>query len=115
MKRHLLAFSLLVLCLFPLIAQADVTLPNPLGKDFNNADLITVVVRSLRLVLGAVDIFALFMFILGGFELLMSGGNPTLVKKGRDTLLWATIGVVAITLSYTVLKFIFDSLNSVST
>ncbi len=94
-------------------SQTSVSLPNPLGDRFNDADLITVLVRSLKIALGAVDIFALFMFIIGGFELLMSGGSQTLVKKGKDTLLWATIGIVTITLSYSILQFIFESLNKV--
>lgn len=95
------------------VLAASVSLPNPLGDRFNDASLITVLVRSLKIALGAVDIFALFMFIIGGFELLMSGGNEAMVKKGKDTLLWATIGIVTITLSYSILQFIFESINKV--
>lgn len=81
------------------------SLPNPLGK---NVDITDVMLRIIQVALAAVDIFALFMFILGGFELLVSGGNPKLIQKAKDTLIWATIGIVVITLSYSVLKFIFE-------
>jgi hypothetical protein len=71
-------------------------------------DVITVMLRIMQVALAIVDIFALFMFILGGFEFLVSAGNPERVKKDQDTLVWATIGILFITLSYTVLKFVFE-------
>jgi len=83
-------------------------LPNPLG---GNADLMTVLLRVMQVALALVDIFALFMFILGGFEFLISAGNPNMIKRAKDTLVWATIGIVVITLSYSILKFIFEAVQ----
>ena len=83
-------------------------LPNPLG---GNADLMTVLLRVMQIALALVDIFALFMFILGGFEFLISAGNPNMIKRAKDTLIWATIGIVVITLSYSILKFIFEAVQ----
>lgn len=84
------------------------SLPNPLGKNINMLD---VMLRVLQICLAVVDIFALFMFILGGFELLISGGNPTLIKKAKDTLIWATIGILVITFSYSILKYLFEEVS----
>ncbi|MFA5051537.1 MAG: hypothetical protein WC544_00560 [Patescibacteria group bacterium] len=84
------------------------SLPNPLGK---NVDLIKIMLRVLQILLAAVDIFALFMVILGGFEFLISAGNPNMVKKAKDTLVWAIVGILVITLSYSVLKFIFEEIQ----
>jgi len=84
------------------------SLPNPLGK---NVDLLTVMLRVMQIALAAVDIFALFMFILGGFEFLISAGNPNMIKKAKDTLIWATLGILVITLSYSILKFIFEEIQ----
>lgn len=84
---------------------SNVKLPNILGK---NVNLVSILIRAMQLALAVVDIFALFMFILGGFEFLISAGNPTLIKKAKDTLVWATLGILVITLSYSVLKFIFE-------
>ncbi len=97
----------------PLLSNAALangpTLPNPLGKDNSDpVNLLTVMLRIMQIALAAVDIFALFMFILGGFEFLISAGNPTMIKKAKDTLIWATLGILVITLSYTILKFIFE-------
>lgn len=88
-------------------------LPNPLGtnKDGKPISLIDVMLRVMQIALAAVDIFALFMFILGGFEFLISAGNPNLIKKAKDTLVWATLGILVITLSYSILKFLFEAVR----
>lgn len=88
------------------------SLPNPLGEEGGKpVNLLTVMLRIMQIALAAVDIFALFMFILGGFEFLISAGNPTMIKKAKDTLIWATLGILVITLSYTILKFIFEEVS----
>ncbi len=90
------------------LAASSPRLPNPLG---GNADLMTVLLRVMQVALALVDIFALFMFILGGFEFLISAGNPNMINRAKDTLIWATIGIVVITLSYSILKFIFEAVQ----
>lgn len=94
----------------PVLAEDDITpsLPNPLGK---NVNLIQIMLRVMQIALAAVDIFALFMFILGGFEFLISAGNPNMIKKAKDTLVWATLGILVITLSYSILKFVFEEIQ----
>lgn len=89
------------------------SIPNPLGTNESGdpVNLLDVLLRVMQIALAAVDIFALFMFILGGFELLVSGGNPTMIKKAKDTLVWATLGILVITLSYSILKFIFEEVR----
>jgi len=85
------------------------TLPNPISGETNEKiNVISIMLRVMQIALAMVDIFALFMFILGGFEFLISSGNPEKVKKAKDTLVWATIGILVITLSYSVLKFVFE-------
>lgn len=95
---------------------AGPTLPNPIGVKIEDGkekpiNLLDVMLRVMQIALAAVDIFALFMFILGGFELLISAGNPERIKKAKDTLVWATLGILVITLSYSILKFIFEEVK----
>ncbi|MBU0598612.1 pilin [Patescibacteria group bacterium] len=111
-----LVISLVVVQFAPTTVQAadpsGPSLPNPLGeKDGKTINLLDVMLRVMQIALAAVDIFALFMFILGGFELLISGGNPNMIKKAKDTLIWATIGILVITLSYSILKFLFEEIQ----
>ncbi|MFA6099122.1 MAG: hypothetical protein WCV50_06330 [Patescibacteria group bacterium] len=119
MKKIAFFLGLTILCsallagtfLIPHTALAESpSLPNPLGNNANGQpmNLVDVMLRVLQIALAAVDIFALFMFILGGFEFLVSAGNPTMIKKAKDTLIWATLGILVITMSYTILKFLFE-------
>jgi hypothetical protein len=91
----------------PTTTKAPV-LHNPLG---DKSDLITVMLRIMQVALAVVDIFALFMFILGGFEFLVSAGNPNLIKRAKETIIWATVGILVITLSYSILKYIFEAVS----
>jgi hypothetical protein len=100
----LLIFSL---CLPSIAFADDPSLPSPIGE----INVIELMLRVMQIALAVVDIFALFMFILGGFEFLISAGNPTMIKKAKDTLIWATLGILVITLSYTILKFIFEEVS----
>jgi hypothetical protein len=50
------------------------------------------------------------MFIYGGFLWIMSGGNEDNVKKGKETLKWAVLGLVVVFASYSILNFILDVL-----
>ena len=104
-----LAFSLLI----PAPSAIGQSLPNPIGvnADSTPISLLDVLLRVLQIALAAVDIFSLFMFIYGGFQLLISAGNPNMIKKAKDTLVWATLGILVITLSYSILKFIFEEVR----
>ena len=82
-------------------------LVNPIGAE-TPLQLIGMLTKFLLLGIGA---FALVYFIYGGFTWLTSGGNPDRIKKGRDILMWATIGLAATFASYAILKFFFEMLG----
>ncbi len=88
------------------LAQAEHPL-NPLGDTSGGGP--ELYGRILRFLVGFTGIGGLFFFIWGGIVLLTSRGNPDRVKSGRDTLMWATIGIVAVFSSYVVLRFIIQT------
>ena len=45
-------------------------------------------------ILGLTGVLALVAFIAGGVMWMTSGGNAEKVKKGRDILVWAVIGLI---------------------
>jgi FtsH-binding integral membrane protein len=61
------------------------------------------VVRAL-ISIAAIGLFA--MFVVGGFNLLMSGGNPKQMEQGKNTLTYAVIGVVVMVLAYLIIQII---------
>lgn len=106
MKKKLL-FIVLILSL-PLAASA-VSIPNPLGTT-SVPELIARVVKGL---LGVTGAFALFFVIYGGFVWMTSRGNAEKVKAGRESMVWAILGILAIFLSYVIINIVFASLQGV--
>jgi len=86
-----------------------VNLLNPLGSTtLTTQQLIGLMIGA---ILGIVGSIALVMFIIGGFQWMTAGGNMERIKKGRDTLIWATLGLVVIFAAYAILRFIFEALT----
>lgn len=90
-------------------SNSKTTLPNPIGVD----DPRIIVGNIIRLILGLVGSLALIFFIYGGLMWMTSAGNSDQVTKGRDTLVWATLGLIVIFASYTGVAFILQSLGGV--
>lgn len=67
--------------------------------------------RIIKKVLGIVGVLALVMFIYGGILWMTSGGNAEKIKKGKDTIVWAVIGLAFIFFSYAILEFILKALT----
>lgn len=96
--------------LYPFSAFAvESNLQNPLGK---GATIEIVVGRIIHAFLGLSGVIALLMFVWGGFQWLMSRGDATKVKNGRDTMIWASLGLVVIFTSYMLVNAVVDALTT---
>jgi hypothetical protein len=85
----------------------SVTLTNPLGSGIEGTGGVAVVIgRIINLILGVVGSFALLMFVYGGFLMITSAGHSEAVKKGKDTLTWAVLGIAVILGSYTLASYV---------
>ena len=67
--------------------------------------------RIVSALLGFVGIASLVTFVYAGFLFLISSGNPERVKKAKDAMLYAVIGIVVSIASYAILSFIFKTLE----
>lgn len=85
------------------------TLPNPLG---GTTDIRTIIGRVISAALGISGSIALLMFIWGGMLWLTSGGSPERIKKGKDAIVWAVLGLVLIFGSYAILNFVLGAILS---
>jgi len=92
-------------------AQAATSLQNPLGT----ADLRLIIGNIIKAALGFTGVIALLMFVYGGFLFLTSRGNMEQVKQGKNTLIWATIGLVVIFTAYTVVNALIAALVTSAT
>lgn len=75
------------------------------GVDVNQA--IKNVTSTIFVIMGIV---AVFVIILGGFNMMTSSGDPGKVKKGKDTILWGVIGLVVAILAYAIVNFVLQQL-----
>ena len=66
----------------------------------NNPQLEPLIVQIVNFFLGFVGVLAFLMLVYGGFRYLASAGDPEAAKKGKQTIVYAVVGVVIIALSY---------------
>jgi hypothetical protein len=83
-----------------------IQITNPLKTDDPQV-LIGLIIKS---ALGLVGSIALIFFIIGGFTWMTAQGKSDQVKKGRETLVWATIGLIVIFSAYAILSFFFTKI-----
>jgi hypothetical protein len=76
------------------------------------ADIPTLIGQIIKGALGIVGSVALLTFVYGGFLMLISQGDAAKIKKGKDALVWATLGLVVIFGSYILLSYIISALVS---
>ncbi|MBP9749083.1 hypothetical protein KBD18_02665 [Patescibacteria group bacterium] len=80
---------------------------NPLGT----TSIPVIIGRIINIFLSISGSIALFMFVYGGFTWVTSGGGADRIKQGKETMVWATIGIAFIFLSYAVLSYILKILQ----
>lgn len=86
---------------------SSTALPNPLGTVTDISQIVGNVLRALFGILGSI---ALLMFIYGGFTWLTSGGAAEKIQKGKDTMVWAVLGIAIVFAAYTIVNFVIDAL-----
>lgn len=84
------------------------TLYNPLGT----TSIESFIGRTIRIVLGMAGIAAFLMFIWGGILWMTSAGNADRIQKGKDTLIWATIGLVVLFSAYAIVETLVKALST---
>jgi hypothetical protein len=84
-----------------------IKLINPLGDETKSIPILIGNVISAAL--GIVGSLALIMFIYGGFTWMLAAGNEQAVTKGKNVLIWATVGLTVIFASYSLVNFIIKT------
>lgn len=100
--------------------MAQITLPpiqgpGPLGTaDPNKATALfsKLIGSTLTVIFVIAGLFSFIQFILGGFDLISSGGDKAKVQKGRERILWAIVGFVVL-LSAWALIFLLQGMTGI--
>lgn len=90
-------------------APSTTSLTNPLG---GTKDVPTLIKNVINAALGIVGSLALLMFIYGGFMWMLSAGNEKMVTNGKNTLMWAALGLVVIFMSYALVNFVITKVTA---
>ena len=93
------------------------TIPDPVkeevygcsGIDHSN-DLQNSVISILNGVIGILGLIAVIVIIIGGVNYMTSSGDSSKVKKAKDTILYASIGLVICALAAAIVNFVIDKL-----
>lgn len=79
---------------------------NPIGP--SNPNVNVMIGKVINSVLGVVGSIALAVFIYGGFIMMTAAGNNERIQKGKDILIWATVGLVVIFTAYAAAKLVIE-------
>jgi len=92
-------------------ASQSVSITNPLAAGGIDSPQ-TLIGRVINSILGVVGSLALVMFVYGGLLWMTSGGSAEQVKKGRDILIWAAIGLVILFSAYGLVRFVIQGVGA---
>lgn len=64
----------------------------------------------LRIAFGIIGAIALLFVVIGGLRYVLAGDNPQDASKARDTIIYASIGLIIVMLAETIIAFVLDKL-----
>lgn len=113
MKRFLRIVLPILLLTAPLAVAAQIKLLPPCTDTGNCGitDLLAVFLNLAEYLLGISGAVALAFFVYGGFNYILSRGEPARVKHATDILRSATIGIAIIFLSGVLVRFTIQALT----
>lgn len=94
-----------VIFISDLIDKADVT-----GGDIRNS--IPIILNG---VIGFISVIAVIFIVLGGARYITSAGDPGKMKKAKDTILYACIGLAVCALAFAIVNFAVAIINNSAT
>lgn len=66
----------------------------------------------INVVLGFLGVVAVVVMIIGGFTFITSQGDAGKVMKGRNTLIWGLVGLVVALMSFGIVNFVIDNIDT---
>lgn len=98
------------------LAAADdikLTLPNSvIGTNTSNYG--TVLMRIIGMVFAFLAVMAFIGIVYSGIMMITAGGDAPKFAAGRKNLLWSIIGIIVVTLAYSIMAFVGVLVGGVS-
>ena len=84
------------------------------GCDSSSGDLSGSIQTILSSIIGAAGIVAVIFIVIGGINYMTSGGDTGKLKKAKDTILYATIGLIICALSFAIVNWVIGAMSGSS-
>lgn len=112
----------LILGTIPLIAKAAgwadksglTEIARETGLQTGQGDIRIIIAHILNIVLGFLGIILIALIIVSGFQWMTSGGNAEAIKKARERIINAIIGLVIIFCSLAISYWVLEQLQDVT-
>ncbi|MEI8360578.1 MAG: hypothetical protein WCG01_00360 [bacterium] len=75
--------------------------------------MVGLALAATKFMLGMVGSISLLAFVWGGFQMVLAAGDSAKVKKGRDSIVAAVIGLIIVFTSYILVQFVMTNLLQV--
>ncbi len=72
----------------------------------DSAEFSGVIVGIINAIVGVLGIVAAIFIVVGGVNYMTSQGDPGKTKKAKDTILYATIGLIIAALAFAIVNFV---------
>lgn len=82
------------------------------GCDGNADSIRTIVQTILNSIIAVMGIVAVIFIVIGGVNYMTSQGDPGKLKKAKDTILYAVIGLVICALAFAIVNWTISILNN---
>lgn len=102
----LVIYGLLFLAIAPAVHAAD--LVNPLGQTYTIPQIIGNLIKAALSIIGSIT---LIVFIYGGTLWLTSAGYEERIKQGKQTMIWAILGLIMLFASYVLVNRLFVAIT----
>lgn len=87
----------------------DATCPGGVCPDTNPEDSVNALVAQIINILSwAVGVISVIMIMVGGFKYVTSNGDNSKVTSGKNTIIYALIGLAIVALSQIIVQFVLD-------
>ena len=78
---------------------------------YDAAELPDVIIGILNVIIGAASIVAVVFIVIGGISYMTSSGDAGKVKKAKDTILYACIGLIVCALSFAIVNWVIKAIS----
>lgn len=80
----------------------------------DETDISVLIGRIVKTVLGLMGLVAVVLIIVGGFQWMTSGGSEEKIKKAKQMMGAALIGLVIVVLAYAIASFVIEQLTDIA-